>query len=148
MLEATLPPMRIKERTEFGARLFEARTDARLSQAELAKRVGMSQNNLSYLEQHGTGSPKIASLARECGVRLLWLERGEGPKNESPAHLALVDHAAEENAPPPYLPPNTARDFRTIAFTLADALEQQGVSISVRKFLALVDATFQKIGKE
>lgn len=69
-----------------GQRLREARKDAKLSQAELAKRVGIKQPTLSDLENDVTkGSTAIATIAAALGVSALWLAEGRGPRrgNES-----------------------------------------------------------------
>ncbi|WP_150614996.1 LexA family protein [Pandoraea terrigena] len=64
-----------------GQRLREARKDAKLSQAELAKRVGIKQPTLSDLENDVTkGSTAIATIAAALGVSALWLAEGRGPR--------------------------------------------------------------------
>jgi transcriptional regulator with XRE-family HTH domain len=62
-----------------GTRIREARKAAKLTQKQLAKRVGMAQGSLSELEtgvSHAT--TLIASIAAACGVNALWLETGKG----------------------------------------------------------------------
>jgi transcriptional regulator with XRE-family HTH domain len=132
-------------RTPFGERLHKARKHANLSQEDLAARVDMAQTNLSHLEWRGEGSQKVADLARECGVRVQWLARGIGAMvgPETPVDAAIVASEAVAS----YAKPSEARDYRTIAHTLAEALEEQGVSISIKQFLALADATFKKVGR-
>ncbi len=65
-------------RSDFGQRLHDARLIARLSQAELAKKVGMSQSSLAELETRGKGSARTPALADALGVRASWLADGTG----------------------------------------------------------------------
>lgn len=62
----------------FAERLKSARVNAKLSQASAAKKAGMSQPNLSELENgkypSSTFVPKLASI---YGVSALWLSSGE-----------------------------------------------------------------------
>lgn len=65
----------------FGQRIRECRKDKRLSQEALASRAGMSQANLSELENDkypsSTFTPQLASI---LGVRAVWLAEGRGPR--------------------------------------------------------------------
>ena len=70
----TVPPMA----TDFGKRLVQARLHARLSQEELARRVGMAQSTLATAESRGYGSRKTVQIAAVCGVNPHWLATGEG----------------------------------------------------------------------
>lgn len=72
--------MRERERTAFGARLYEARTEAKLKQPQLAKIVGMGQSTLAEAEWSAQGSSFTAQLAQACGVRPEWLASGALPK--------------------------------------------------------------------
>jgi DNA-binding XRE family transcriptional regulator len=67
-----------KERSPFGERLFQARTHAKLTQAQLAQRAGMSQGTIGQAEWTGDASMATARLAEVCGVRAVWLAEGEG----------------------------------------------------------------------
>lgn len=71
-------PKRIRERTPFGQRLFDARTHAKLSQAQLASAAKISQGNVGELEWIADGSSAVVRLAVACGVRASWLADGEG----------------------------------------------------------------------
>lgn len=71
--------------TDFGARLAQARSEAGFSVEELAKKVGMAQSSLTHAELKGSGSSKVASLARECRVSAYWLETGRGDKHPQQA---------------------------------------------------------------
>lgn len=140
--------MRVKERTDFGERLRHAREHAKLSQPKLAKLVGLSQSTINGLEMRGQGSSKVASIARACGVRVLWLEKGEGPMVGPDDTEKAALHVAED-AVAPYLQqaPTSARDYRTIAHTMAAALTELGIEVSLQQFLALTDAAFGRFGK-
>lgn len=67
-------------RSEFGARLVDARNAARLTQHELCKKAGISQSTLAEAEKTGKGSTFTVRLAQALGVEPLWLESGEGPR--------------------------------------------------------------------
>lgn len=78
-----MPRQRMRERTEFGQRLYDARTAAGLSQTELAKRIGLTQGTIGELEVVGSGSSKTTELALTCGVRIEWLASGTGPMRDT-----------------------------------------------------------------
>jgi transcriptional regulator with XRE-family HTH domain len=149
MTVLSLPEMRTKHRTDFAERLIQARKHAGLSQPQLAKMVGLAQSTIGDLEISGQGSSKVASLARACGVRVLWLERGEGPMTGPDDTDDAARHAVGEQLAP-YLQtePNSARDYRTVVHSMAEALEQAGVQVSVKQFLALADAAYEKYGRD
>lgn len=84
-----------------GARVREARKRAKLTQGQLAAKVGMKQGSLSELETgESEKTTHVASLAAACGVDALWLETGKGlpypsdgdptPSNSRPARLILA----------------------------------------------------------
>jgi len=65
----------------YGQRLKQARTHARISQAQLARRLQLNPQSIQYLEDPkklAAGSQYTASIARECGVDPVWLETGDG----------------------------------------------------------------------
>lgn len=69
-----------------GSRIKEARKAAKLTQKELAKKVGMAQASLSELETGESQSTTlVASLAAALGVSALWLETGKGAMGEGGA---------------------------------------------------------------
>lgn len=72
----TLPGM--KERSPFGERLHQARTHARLTQAQLVTAAGIAQGTLGELEWTGDASMAVVRLAVACGVRPEWLAEGTG----------------------------------------------------------------------
>ncbi len=62
-----------------GTRIREARKSVKMTQAQLAKKVGMSQGTLSELETgESDGTTLIGSIAAALGVNALWLETGRG----------------------------------------------------------------------
>lgn len=64
----------------YGQRLKTAREYAKLTQAQLAELAGITQPNVSQLENgEGDGSFYTAQFAEACGVNALWLatEKGE-----------------------------------------------------------------------
>jgi phage repressor protein C with HTH and peptisase S24 domain len=65
----------------FGKRLKEARMDAKLSQAELARRVGVKQGTIAEAEASGLSSTKMLEYAKALNVNPEWLATGKGSKN-------------------------------------------------------------------
>lgn len=74
---------------KYGERLKTARTHAKLSQAALAERAGISQPTVHYLEDvanNAQGSEHTTRLARACGISADWLSDEIGgmlPINEA-----------------------------------------------------------------
>lgn len=64
--------------TDFGNRLKSARKHAGLTQAQLAKKVGIGQSTLAELEKAGQGSSHAPAIANACRVSALWLATGSG----------------------------------------------------------------------
>ena len=63
----------------FATRVKNARKQARLTQKELADRVGVSQTAMHKLEVGGSlTSRKTVAIALTCGVDPIWLETGRG----------------------------------------------------------------------
>jgi phage repressor protein C with HTH and peptisase S24 domain len=76
-----------------GSRIKEARKAAKLTQKELATKVGMAQASLSELETGESQSTTlVASLAAALGVSALWLETGKGQMGEGSA----TNHAVKD----------------------------------------------------
>ncbi len=71
-------PNLVPMRTEFGQRLFEARTHAGLTQTQLCKIVGMSQGTYGELERSGSSSSYTPAIATACQVDVSWLAYGTG----------------------------------------------------------------------
>lgn len=107
------------EQTEFGARLEKAREEAGLTVDELARRVGMAQSSLTHAELKGSGSSKVASLARECKVSAYWLETGLGEK-----------HPQQPTEPPPPIP--SGPDLSPEALSLAEEFDEAPMGRSQR----------------
>lgn len=63
-------------------RLTLARKRAGVSQAALAKRVGVNQSVIGSIEARGTGSTYLPRIAESLGVRSIWLADGRGPMCE------------------------------------------------------------------
>jgi phage repressor protein C with HTH and peptisase S24 domain len=81
-------------RMEYKDRLKQARKHAKLSQLELAQRVGITQTSISDLERGKSASSSYnASIAKNCGVSAIWLENGTGPM--IPVRLELAVHNKE-----------------------------------------------------
>jgi transcriptional regulator with XRE-family HTH domain len=92
---------RTKERTAYGARVFQARTRAGLTQPQLAKAAGMSQGTLGELEWYAESSRFTAQIAAACAVRAEWLATGEGAMLDSMTLLPeVLELAAKINALP------------------------------------------------
>lgn len=69
----------MKISTPEGARLRKARNHANLTQAELAKRVGVTQSAIGNIEAGSRGlSSGVVRIARVCGVSVDWLATGAG----------------------------------------------------------------------
>lgn len=136
------------ERTAYGERLYQARKHADLTQKELARRAGMSQSNLAELERSGQGSAKTAQLADATGVRVQWLADGREPMLAETKLPAAAEKIASEDVAH-YLinkaPAGT--DYRTIAVTLAAALEESGTTVTLQQFIKLVDLTHSKLSQ-
>ena len=80
-----------------GTRIKEARRDRKLTQKQLADKVGIKQPTLLELENGDlTGTTLIASFAAALGVNALWLETGKGDKL-APLELKRVV-AVDENS--------------------------------------------------
>ncbi|MBF0585069.1 MAG: helix-turn-helix transcriptional regulator, partial [Magnetococcales bacterium] len=63
----------------FGERIVTARKQAKLTQKELADRVGISQTAVHKLESGKyKASRRTVSIALACGVDPIWLETGRG----------------------------------------------------------------------
>jgi transcriptional regulator with XRE-family HTH domain len=86
--------------TTFAQRLRKAREIKGLSQAELARRLGLKAQAIQYLESdenNALGSRHTARLAQELGVDAVWLGSGSGPMQPSgaPAPVAVVTSPAD-----------------------------------------------------
>jgi transcriptional regulator with XRE-family HTH domain len=86
---------RTVDRTDFGQRLYDARTKAGLTHVQLAKLVHMAQSTLAELEKIGQGSSKTPQLASACGVSPEWLATGDERPMAGPWPLVGIVTPAE-----------------------------------------------------
>lgn len=81
--------------TEFGLRLKQARKAAKMTQASLAKKVGIGQSTIAELEKTGNGSSHAPTMAAALNCSALWLATGQGEmaseidKNVRPAQIGM-----------------------------------------------------------
>lgn len=102
-LAVTLPAMNL------GERVAAARDYAKLTQDQLAKRVGVSQQTIHKLESgKSDGTKAIGEICLVTGVSLPWLVRGEGQML-----------ASQSMGPDPVILANTARVLHNIALMQA-----------------------------
>ena len=66
--------------TEYGKRLRQSRREAKLTQTQLAAKVGVGQGTISELEKIGHGSAYSYQIAVACEVSPQWLATGEGDR--------------------------------------------------------------------
>lgn len=87
-----------------GTRIKQLRKEAKLSQIELAEKVGLKQSTISDLEVgKSTGTTYLAQIAQVLGVNALWLETGKGGRDGRAEAASAYDllpgavgvHAAE-----------------------------------------------------
>ncbi len=91
---------RVKERTEFGERVFKARKFAGLTQIDLAKLAGIAQSTLTEAETVANGSTRVMQIAKATGVNPEWLATGKG-------EMLPIEQRS------PALPPVAAQEPRT-----------------------------------
>lgn len=110
------------------ARIKAARKHARLTQRELAERVGIAQTAISQLESGKTlRSSYLMDIASVCGVSTFWLAEGAGPMVRDPALMAKLISSGDiplENAP-----------------ELARYADEQGAAITLEPIQAWDDET-------
>lgn len=69
---------------KIGERVRQARKEKRMSQGELAAKVGIKQPTLSELENGDSGSSSyLPSIASILGVSALWLQTGKGQRESN-----------------------------------------------------------------
>lgn len=78
MTEIYSSAMREVQRTEFGQRLFDARSHAGMKQVQAAEAAGIGQSAYAEAERSGRGSRYTAQLAAAFGVSVEWLATGKG----------------------------------------------------------------------
>lgn len=75
------------------SRIRKARALACLSQADLARRVGVQRSAVTQWERDGGTFPRVDHLARialETGVYFEWIATGRGPCRSSDGELVLA----------------------------------------------------------
>jgi transcriptional regulator with XRE-family HTH domain len=71
-------------RSTLGSRIKQVLSEREMSQAELARLVGVKQQTISYICSHegGAGTSRYAmKIADVLGVNPLWLQSGKGGKD-------------------------------------------------------------------
>lgn len=86
-------------RSEFGQRVLDARTHAKMTQHTLAKAVGMSQGTLAETEKQALSSTFTAQIAWATGVSAYWLATGEGPMLQTATPAIDADQPADAKGP-------------------------------------------------
>ena len=86
------------ETTTFGDRVTGAREAAGMSQAELAKRIGVKVKTVRGWEndQSEPRANKLQMLAALLGVSMMWLMSGQGEGIESPEVIESGDKAMDQ----------------------------------------------------
>jgi len=102
----------LEEEFSLASMLIQARTRARLSQAELAKRMGTSQSTIARLES-GTGKPSLSTLerfAQATGSRVrVSIEPTEKSRKRRPRRAAKEGNAKARRIAAPSLRREGAR---------------------------------------
>jgi phage repressor protein C with HTH and peptisase S24 domain/transcriptional regulator with XRE-family HTH domain len=102
-------------------RLAEARTEAGLSQAQLAKAVGAGQSTIASIENgRNKGSSLFLDLARALNVNVEWLMDGAGPKK---GDTGAAPSAIREPAAPWPFPDISEQDVRALPPAQLNALQ-------------------------
>jgi transcriptional regulator with XRE-family HTH domain len=85
------------------SRIRRARTQAKLTQTELGRRLGVQRSAVTQWERDGGTTPNVchlAQLAYETQVRFEWLATGRGPCNpdagEFDSAVTVEDFARDE----------------------------------------------------
>lgn len=88
----------------FSERLKAAREYAKLTQKDLALRVGLKQPTIAGLEKTGEGSMKTTEIAAACGVSAKWLASGIGTMLPPQQNTLLTTVQNNSNNSPPLAP--------------------------------------------
>lgn len=74
----------MNELTQYHERIaYLIGTTKGMSQSELARRLGISQQSINHLATKAKGSTHNSKIAQIFGVSPVWLETGKGPKEQS-----------------------------------------------------------------
>lgn len=85
----TAPTIDNEVMTTFSERLKEARNATGMSQAQLAKKIGISQATIGDIERgRNQGSTYLLDIAKALSVNPTWLETGKGRKEAGLDHLS------------------------------------------------------------
>lgn len=102
---------------DYKDRVKAARSHAKLTQAQLAKAVGIDQASISDLERgRSQRSSYNASIAKACGVSAIWLESESGP-------MVAVAQAEPSNVRDT-IQPNMAYRYPVISWVSAGSWEE------------------------
>jgi transcriptional regulator with XRE-family HTH domain len=101
----------------FGDRVAAARENAQMTQASLAKSLGVKQSTLRGWEDDLSEprANRLATLAGVLGVSMMWLINGEGEGLEAPEEGPTADASAREVL-------NELRELRTDMLKRAEQL--------------------------
>ncbi|MCJ9707638.1 LexA family transcriptional regulator [Bordetella hinzii] len=119
-------------------RLAQARQDAGLSQAQLAKAVGAGQSTIASIENgRNKGSSLYLDLAKALGVNVEWLMAGTGPK-KSGVGPSRSDPSIQPPWPFPSIPEEKVRKLTPTQLSklegaIALALGQLDMGLEVAK---------------
>lgn len=101
---------------EYKERIKAARRHAGLTQAQLAKLVGIDQASVSDLERgRSQRSSYNASIAKACGVSAIWIESGSGP---------MVSETAEQSNVKGVVQPQMLYRYPVISWVSAGSWEE------------------------
>lgn len=138
--------------TTYAERLKRARAEAGLSQAELARRLGLQPQAVQYLEdrdKNARGSKHTSGFAQALGVDAVWLSTGEGSMHPS----GVREPAARYELAPAKLAKSIARlqpeirqALTVVVGALADALGARTYGLSAADSGAGVDTKKHKQG--
>lgn len=128
------------ERTPFGQRLFDARTQAGLKQVPAAEKIGIGQSALAELEKKGLGSSYTIVMARVYGCDAHWLATGEGSPNYRGAQEQLA--SSDEPSPSEWAHLNDYREASKADRARIDALAAE----SAEKMRALRREMMERMG--
>lgn len=79
-----------------GSRLKDARLASGLTQAQLAKKAGVSQQAVAKLEKGAEWSRHTHALSKALGVSTEWLATGSGPMGRRENHVGSLGSAAND----------------------------------------------------
>jgi len=126
------------------ARLKQLQRERRISgPAELGKLIGKSVSQASdLLAARAPFGEKVArSIEEAAGLPEGWLDQVD-------EEVAADSSEPPVKAVPKQFLPTSARDYRTIAHTLAKALKDAEIVVTVEQFLLMADGIYQQWGEE